>query len=107
MLKKFIIICLVISTFGYGMVWAFDGHWDAQQAQDDVSFGHQAHGDTPAAGDHNDSSCDHCCHASAHLVGIAATGPEVLSAKTGSICSVYTASMISFLDIPASPPPIV
>jgi hypothetical protein len=105
MLKKFIIICLVISTFGYGMAWAFDGHWDVPQTQAGASFGQQENGDNPEPDHHNDASCDHCCHASAHLVGIAADGSGGSLASRDKICSAYTATMISFLNIPVSPPP--
>lgn len=105
MLKKFIIICLLISTFGYGMAWAFDGHWDTPQTQDNASFGQLADGDHPAPDHHNDANCDHCCHASAHLVGMTADSSNGLPATRDKICSAYTATMISWLGLPAAPPP--
>jgi hypothetical protein len=97
MLKKLLLICLLISTFGYGMAWAFDGHWDAPQTQAD--------GDNPAPDHHNDNNCDHCCHASAHLVGMAADISNGLPANRDKLCSAYTATMISWLGHPAAPPP--
>ncbi len=105
MLKKLIITCLVISTFGYGMAWAFDGHWDDSQAQYGAQVGQHADHESPATDQHDTASCDHCCHANAHLTGLAVTGTGGLSADCSNIYSTYTATLISFLDNPASPPP--
>jgi len=58
----------VVQTFtlGYGSVWAFDGHIDAVENHQSVT------GDVNNASDEEGehSSCDHCCHASAHLMAL-------------------------------------
>ena len=100
MLRKFIIICLVISTFGYGVAWAFDAHSGILETQ-----AHQANSEIPASGDHDDSNCDHCCHASAHFLGIAASANKGLSASCRNYSPAVTTTLVSFLVIPASPPP--
>jgi len=105
MLRKFIIIGLVISTFGYGMAWAYDGHWDASQVQYGTGVDQHADHESPATDQHDTTSCDHCCHANAHLTGLAVTGTRGLSADCSNNYSAYTATLISFLDNPASPPP--
>lgn len=105
MLRKFIIICLVISTFGYGMAWAFDGHWDDSQSQNEAPADLHAVHESPATDQHDSASCDHCCHANAHLTGITITGSRELSADCSNIYSAYTVTLISFQDILSSPPP--
>jgi len=105
MLKKFIIICLIISTFGYGMAWASDGHWTGPLTQTNDSFGQQADIDSPAPDRHNGTGCDHCCHASAHLIGFIVDGSDGLPANHDKNCSTYAPAMISWLELPAAPPP--
>lgn len=105
MFKRFITVCLVISSLGYGVAWAFDGHWDVTQASADASFGQHADDDIPASGEHNDAGCDHCCHASAHLVGIAPAATKGLFVNRSNLYSVFTVTMISHLELPTSPPP--
>ncbi len=105
MRKKFLVICLVISTLGYGMVWAVDGHLGAQQKQAGESFGQQEAGDMPSPDGHHSIDFDHCCHASAHLVGITATVAKGLPVNRSDVYFAYTATLVSFLDVPVSPPP--
>jgi len=72
MLKRLLMFWLIISTLGYGSVWAFDGHAyelnEHQRVAGDV--GHSPDGD----GDHH--SCDHCCHASAHTMALSPFQPD-------------------------------
>lgn len=105
MFKRFIVICLVISTLGYGVAWAFDGHWDVSQASADTLFGQQANDDVPASDEHNDAGCDHCCHASAHLIGIAPVATKGLFVNRSNLYSAFTVTMISYLELPTAPPP--
>ena len=97
MIRQFINICLVLSTLGYGMALAFDGHLDESQVQFST-FDDQHE-------DHDTSDCDHCCHANAHLTGIEATDTRGLSANGGIMYSIYGPTQISFLELPTAPPP--
>ena len=97
MIRQFINICLVLSTLGYGMAVAFDGHLDESQVPFSAFVDQHE--------DHDTSDCDHCCHANAHLTGIAATGTRGLSANCSIIYSAYTQTLVSFLELPTAPPP--
>lgn len=65
MLRALILGWLIICTFGYGSVWAFDSHID-------VPGQHESHVD--AQNNLTDSAdhppCDHCCHAASHMTGL-------------------------------------
>ena len=97
MLKRFLMIWLITSTLGYGSVWAFDGHLDAVDEHQGVT------GDLNNAPDEEgeQSSCDHCCHASAHLMALfsSQSGTAYPVAGTGNTPYRHT---LSFLTI--SPP---
>ena len=56
-LKRLLIICLVISTLGYGSVGAFDGHADEVNEHQGV-VGYAGHSPD---NDEDHPSCDHCC----------------------------------------------
>jgi hypothetical protein len=97
MLKRFLMIWLITSTLGYGSVWAFDGHLDA--ADDHQSITGEMNNAPGEGEDH--SSCDHCCHASAHLMALWSfqSGTTYPVAGTGNTPYRHT---LSFLTI--SPP---
>jgi hypothetical protein len=105
MIRQFINICLVISTFGYGMALAFDGHLDESQVQFSAFDDQHEDHESPATDQHDTSDCDHCCHANAHLTGIAAADTRGLSANCSNIYSAYTQTLVSFLELPTAPPP--
>jgi hypothetical protein len=56
MLKRLLVIWLIVSTLGYGSVWAFDGHLDA--VEDHQSVIGDMNNAPDEEGEH--SSCDHC-----------------------------------------------
>lgn len=87
------------------MAWAFDGHLNIPQMQTDALFEQLADGDNSTHDQHSETGCDHCCHASAHLIGIVAGSAKGLSASRSNLCSANTTTLISFLAIPVSPPP--
>lgn len=66
MFKRLLMIWLIISTLGYGSVWAFDGHVDELNEHQGVAgdVGHSPDGDEDSP------ACDHCCHASAHTMAL-------------------------------------
>jgi hypothetical protein len=71
MLRRVIASILVFALIGYGTSWAFSGH-----ALDDVDHAVGGlHEHTQTALD--ESGCDHCCHASAHMTGLAPPLPKV------------------------------
>ncbi len=64
---------LIVCTLGYGVVWAFDGHInEAETHQNKNSAANENLASTvDALNDHDDQlNCDHCCHASAHIVAL-------------------------------------
>jgi len=44
MLRPLLLLCLIISTLGYGSVWAFDGHFD-EWTQHETMSGTTDHGE--------------------------------------------------------------
>lgn len=70
MLHRIIASVLALSLIGYGATWAFADH--ALDVTAGADTGMHAHGQT--APDADGSKCDHCCHASAHMVGLAPPG---------------------------------
>jgi len=100
MLKHLLMMCLIICTLGYGSVWAFDGHYDGLTQHEDTS---SATGQGDDGEDH--SSCDHCCHASAHLTGLWANQPAISIPDANSVWSHYHTSYHSILTGPPGRPP--
>lgn len=81
--KCLFMLWLIVSTLGYGAVWAFDGHIDVanghQGVLGDVGHSPDDEGDHPA--------CDHCCHASAHAMALL---PFQISTAYSGTCTGYT-----------------
>lgn len=97
MAKSFLLIWLIISTLGYGSVWAFGGHVDVvDEHQGVVGDVDNAPGDD---GDHH--SCDHCCHASAHTVALA---PFQSSTAYSGTCAGHTPYLHTYSFYTTSPP---
>ena len=100
MLRYLLTLFLIICTVGYGSVWAFDGHFDEWTQHEGMA----------AAADHGDegeehSSCDHCCHATAHLTGLCANQPALSIPDASSVWSHYPDSYNSVLTGPPGRPP--
>ncbi|WP_457676309.1 hypothetical protein [Thiolapillus sp.] len=85
MLRRFIIIWLVLSIFGYGVALAADVHGE-QAAEIGISLDH---GDDDG-GNHDDTGCHHCSHGISHLLGI--RSEPGFSLNQGSRVLVGTAS---------------
>jgi hypothetical protein len=71
MLRRTISTILVLALIGYGTSWAFSGH--ALDDVDHASGGLHEHTHTAL----DESGCDHCCHASAHMTGLAPPFPKL------------------------------
>lgn len=71
MLRRIISSILIFALFGYGTTWAFSGH--ALDDTDRAAEGVHEHTETAL----DESSCDDCCHASAHMTGLAPPLPKL------------------------------
>jgi hypothetical protein len=100
MYKILLMVCLVTCTLGYGSVWAFDGHFDESMLHENSSNA-MGQGDD----DEDHSSCDHCCHASAHLTGLWANQPGISIPDRNSVWLPYLISYNSILTVPPGHPP--
>jgi len=75
MFRRLLTLWLIVSALGYNTAWAFDGHLthlDSQLPSTAAGGDHLAQAATPAdpVSDHEQGPCDHCCHASAHMLGL-------------------------------------
>ena len=70
MFRRFITLLLVVTLLGYGTSWAFSGH-----VLEDVDHAADIHGHSQEMVDESD--CDHCCHAAAHMTGLTPPLPEL------------------------------
>lgn len=69
MLRRIIASIVVLTVLGYGTAWAFAGH----VLEVDGHAADGIHEDTQAVLD--EGGCDHCCHAAAHMTGMAPPMP--------------------------------
>ncbi|HIA08815.1 MAG TPA: hypothetical protein EYN73_07085 [Chromatiaceae bacterium] len=97
MLRALILGWLIVCTFGYGSVMAFDIHIDAPDQ-------HENHAGTSS--NHADDSedqpgCDHCCHSSAHATGLASDRPVVGALRADIGLSSY---YVAYYRLPSDPP---
>jgi hypothetical protein len=101
MLKRFLMIWLIISTLGYGSVWAFDGHIDTVAEHQDVV------GDVDHAPTDNEDHppCDHCCHASAHLMALWSDQFATAYPGSGTGYTPYLQSLSFNITSPPDRPP--
>ena len=104
MLKRLLMIWLVTCTLGYGAVWAFDGHID-EVAEHQAVAGDTRH--APGGGDGHQSSCDHCCHAMAHIMALWPSQTGMFSADTGTRYTPYQDPLSFLSTAPPERPPQV
>jgi hypothetical protein len=97
MVKPLFLFWLIVSTLGYGSVWAFDDHVDELDEHQNVAgdLGHSPDGD----GDN--LSCDHCCHASAHTV---AFSPFQSRMDYSGTCTGFTPYRYTLSFLAIAPP---
>jgi len=96
--RRLIIFWLIVSTLGYGVAWAFDGHGAELGTHSHVS------GTLAQQADDNEAepACDHCCHLFSHLVGFV---PRGLSLTGGPTDRAATDWGSSFASLSTGPPP--
>lgn len=97
---RFVIRLLIFCLLSTQAAWAWDAHslsWDMQPAVA-TSADHQASADGQL--------CFHlCCHAEAHLVGMAVIPSDTLFTAQGRLQPFAATMFISFLGSPPYQPP--
>ncbi len=91
MYRKLLIIWLLISLLGYGMLVVADMH---EQHMDDHahSMDFDSH---PASADDN-NNCDHCCHGLIHLLGLTYSDSFSIKVEPQVSLSDYNSLFVSF-----------
>ena len=102
MVKQFFMIWLITSIFGYGMVWAVDGHVDELDTHHSSDQNADLLSAVSTINDNDDHpACDHCCHAAAHLIALRGYQSENVYSNSRNKYSPYRHS---FLFLSVSPP---
>ena len=97
MRKRLLMLWLITSILGYGSAWAFDGCVDeAAEHQDVVGDMGNAPNDDGAH-----PTCDHCCHASAHITAL---WPSLTGAVWPDVGTGYTPYLYTLSFNTTSPP---
>ena len=100
---KLLALILTLLTFSAGTAWALDAHLE-------VFAGHQATigagGDTDVSHAADNEACDHCCHASAHLMGLPITATDTVCTLTPERVLAVSVHLRSLRVGPATPPPL-
>ena len=97
--RRFIVAILMFSVLGYGTAWAFEWH-----PVDVVDHAHAIeHADSGSAA--GDGGCDHCCHAGAHLIGLAQWGQPISPFGCKLLVANWTEIFVTrSTDPPIKPP---
>lgn len=100
MLRRIVASILILAILGYGSAWAFAG----PEVGANTHLSAAAHG-VPTDADHASTSCDHICHASAHMVGLHQE-PPTLGVVVAERFVRHTGGSISTppLPLPLKPP---
>ena len=102
MFKRLVIIWLIVCSFGYATAWAFDSH--IEKVDQDSS---RVYNNLQSDMDMEHSSCDHCCHAGAHLLAVLSSfSLPGLSADSGTFAP-YRQSWSGLHFSPSERPPRV
>ncbi len=99
MFRRLIAFMLIFALLGYGVAWAFAG-----PASDiaDYALG-SVHQDSAAALD--EATCDHFCHAAAHMMGLAPALPRVRHPDADSFCPAPGGILGTLVVSPLLKPP--
>jgi|GEM_PF-1407415 len=101
-MRRFIAQLLALSILFAGVAWAADAHAEA-------FFGHDINvpslgGDLPDDFS-DDGSCDHCCHGTAHYLGLLLTSSAVVADTDGRVTVLPVVSYHSRANAPPTQPP--
>ncbi len=104
MLRRILTTLLALMIVGYGTAWAFAGagaDWGAGEDGHGLAALHWTQGDAADPAD----TCDHGCHASAHLVGLHQQPLALaLFGAERPVC-VAAVLLVSLLPAPPRKPP--
>ncbi|MFZ0257107.1 MAG: hypothetical protein WAN46_16000 [Gammaproteobacteria bacterium] len=99
MFRRVIAAILFFSVLGYGTAWAFEWHSvdiaDHARATEHADAGPQV----------DDEACDHCCHATTHLIGLRYIAGQAVPYCIAVTFPAYAFSSISFVTDPPTRPP--
>ncbi len=101
MLRRFILIWLMLSIFGYGMALAADLHGELSA---DMGISLDSTGDED--GSHDDTGCHHCSHGTSHLLGLNTVSCFNIYEGGKVLASAYRVSFDSFSPPSLLRPPI-
>jgi hypothetical protein len=101
MTKQFTIWLFIISMLSYSGVWAAHSHED--QVDGDHAFMTNTHHTNDQ---HNQLDSDHCCHASAHLLGLPSIYISQFLPRKDIAELVYSTSLFSRSTPPPQHPPL-
>jgi hypothetical protein len=99
MSRRLIVAIVVFSVLGYGTAWAFHGH-AVKPADHFYTTEHDKSG--PQTDQEN---CDHCCHVSAHVIGLVQQGPFISFPATEVHLSQGTSVYVTRSTAPPLKPP--
>jgi hypothetical protein len=97
-MRNLLIFLLIAAMCATSVEAAIDYHGHATEGGEQVSF-HFGHDD------HESDGCDHCCHVSGHLLGIAVTDGMSLELIVSRISPRVSTAGINRAAEPPTPPP--
>ncbi len=105
------LLLLLVSTLGYTNAWAFEGLWQHDAPEHAGETDHApgsamaGHGEPLPEGELAGHGCDHCCHASAHIVGMVSAQGQHAMVTSHRIVMAAAAQAVSYISAQDSPPP--
>ena len=88
------------------MVWAFDGHIDETESHQSMAGDHDLSTANSQTNDQDDHpGCDHCCHASAHIIALRSAARDNAFSNASHDYSPYQQSLLVHSNSPPQRPP--
>jgi len=106
-MRRFTLIWLIFSLLGYSMVLAADLHHMDHKSDAGVALhldkaGNTHHGDKPNA---PIPDCDHCCHGTAHLLGLGRSLPHQPRLPRSAVrVAIIDTTLCTLPSLPFRPP---
>ena len=107
MFQRYLIIFLILCTFGYSSAWAFDGHsvevgeHSNEHSQEFLLDDEHQNND-----DQQNPSCDHHCHAGAHMLGLINLITDLSAPNLYADIALYTFHLNTYQSNPPYHPPL-
>jgi hypothetical protein len=108
-LKRVLILLLAGCMIGYGNAWAFESHIVKNMEFGVIDFHADSQIDHQNT-EHHDSEkspCDHCCHASAHMLALCARSNFQISNQRTHLFPALSQEFVSHIGSLAFKPPRV